>query len=440
MILLTTGLALYLLLKPPILVFLGNQILWFRGKEENHQDDLGRSDQNSDSGYIKITFYFYQAAEILMVGSIESLLEKMPIIRTVIAAFNFQVRTINKGIGCPFVGLTAVTKQFFLSGTVFVTMADVVLIYYVHSLINMLRRKQKPALIHYMAVVMEVLLLGYERLAETSLKLMNCVPIESQKRLFIDANVPCMQWWQYFLSAYIVVFVVPFVIVLYCGSSKLYKASISAGEFLAACMLPLPFLVIWFFKKILRLKGQETTTAQSVNKDVLEVLHGPFRPPSNEDKGTLHWESVLIGRRLTLLTCQSFVTCPMSRMVSMAAACLLMTIHHVMKNPYREPMANKAETLSLTTLTMIAVINLTKATLLAFGITTDGPYRSFLEILEWFEVISLAFVPALVTVLVIFAILSQLARLVVFLIKQLFQLRNSEWAMEQRRPLLDIGV
>lgn len=147
MILLTTGLALYLLLKPPILVFLGNQILWSR-REENHQDDLGRGDQNSssDTGYIKITFYFYQAAEILMVGSIESLLEKMPFIRTVIAAFNFQVRTINRGIGCPFVGLTAVTKQFFLSGTVFITMADVVLIYCVHSLINMLRRKKSQPL------------------------------------------------------------------------------------------------------------------------------------------------------------------------------------------------------------------------------------------------------------------------------------------------------
>ena len=441
MILLTTGLALYLLLKPPILVFLGNQILWFREKDENHQEnDLGRNDQHSDSGYIKITFYFYQAAEILMVGSIESLLEKTPIIHTVIAAFNFQVRTINKGIGCPFVGLTAVTKQFFLSGTVFVTMADVVLIYSIHSLINMIRRKQKPDLIHYMAVVMEVLLLGYERLAETSLKLMHCVSIESQKWLFIDANVPCIQWWQYFLLAYIVVFVVPFVIVLYCGSSKLYRASINAGEFLAACVLPLPFLVIWFFKKILKLKGQETTTAQTVNKDVLEVLHGPFRPPNNEDKGTLHWESVLIGRRLILLTCQSFITCPMSRMVSMATACLLMSIHHVMKNPYREPMANRAETLSLTTLTMIALINLTKATLLAFGITIDGPHRSYLETLEWFEVISLAFVPVLVSVLVIIAILSQLARLVLFLIKPLFQLGSSQWPMEQRRPLLDISA
>ena len=308
MILLTTGLALYLLLKPPILGFLGNQILWFRRKEENHQeDDLGRSDQHTDSGYIKITFYFYQAAEILMLGSIESLLEKMPFIHTVIAAFNFEVRTINKGIGCPFQGLTAVTKQFFLSGTVFITMADVILIYYIHSVINMLRGKKKPALIHYMAVVMEVLLLGYERLAETSLKLMQCVSIDSQKWLFIDANVPCMQWWQYFLLAFIVVFVVPFVIVLYCGSSKLYKASITANEFLAACMLPLPFLVIWFFKKILKLKGQESTTTQAVNKDVLEVLHDPFRPPNNEDKGTLYWESVLIGRRLILLTCQSFI-------------------------------------------------------------------------------------------------------------------------------------
>ena len=441
MILLTTGLALYLLLKPPILVFLGKQILWFRETEENHQeDDLGRSDQHSDIGYIKITFYFYQAAEILMVSSIESLLEKMPIIYTVMAAFNFQVRTINEGVGCPFAGLTAVTKQFFLSGTVFVTMADVVLIYSVHSLINMIRRKQKPDAIHYMAVVMEVLLLGYERLAETSLKLMRCVSIESQKWLFIDANVPCMQWWQYFLLAYIVVFVVPFVIVLYCGSSKLYRASINAGEFLAACILPLPFLVIWSFKKILKLRAEETTTAQTANKDILEVLHGPFRPPNNEDKGTLHWESVLIGRRLILLTCQSFITCPMSRMVSMAAACLLMTIHHVMKNPYRVAMANKAETLSLTTLTMMAVINLTKATLLAFGITIDRPHRSYVETLEWFEVISLAFVPVLVSVLVIIAILSQMVRLVVFLIKQLFQRGNSQWSMEHCRPLLDTAA
>ena len=65
-----------------------------------------------------------------------------------------------------------------------------------------------------MAVVMEVLLLGYESLAETALKLMNCVSIGSGKWLFIDVNVPCMQRWQYLLLAYIAIFSIPFIIVL----------------------------------------------------------------------------------------------------------------------------------------------------------------------------------------------------------------------------------
>ena len=438
-VLLTSGLALYLLMKPPILGFLANQILWFKRKE---RDDLGGIDQHSDSGFIKITFYFYQVAELLMICSTESLLEKIPFIYTVIAAFNFKIRTINNGIGCPFVGLTAVTKQLVLSTTVFMTMTDIVLIYCVHSVTNTLRRKGRPPLIHYMAVVMEVLLLGYERLAETSLKLMHCVSIGSSKWLFIDANVPCMQWWQYFLVAYIAVFVVPFIIVLYCGSCKLYSASITTVEFLVACMLPLPFLIYWFVKKILKIK-KTSNKVQPMKNDVLKVLHGPFRPPNNEDKGTLYWESVLIGRRFIFLACHSFIRSSMLRMASMSAACLLMTIHHVLKSPFREALANKAETSSLTTLTMIALINLTKATLVSFGITINGPYRSYLESMEWFEVCALSFVPVLVSGLVAFAFLSQLARLAVFLIKQIIgysrQLGSPQWLTDQRRPLLDIA-
>ena len=440
-ILLTTGLALYLLVKPPILGFLANQILWFKIKEDNlEKDDLGCAHQQSgaDSGYIKITFYFYQAAELLMVGSIERVFEKIPYIYTLISAFNFRVRTVDNAIGCPFVGMTAVTKQLVLSSTVFVTMADIVLIYYVHYVFNKLRRKRKPALIHYMAVVMEVLLLGYERLAETSLTLMHCVSIGSRRWLFIDANVPCMQWWQYFLLAYITVFVVPFIIVLYCGSSKLYSSLITAREFLAACVLPLPFLIFWLFKKKQKQTGENSTRLHALNRDVLEILHGPFRPPSNQDKGTLYWESVLIGRRFILLACHSFIRRSMLRMVSMAAACFLMTIHHVLKNPFHEVLANKAETLSLSTLTMIAIINLTKATIMSFGITIDGPYRSYLDTLEWFEVLALAFVPVFLSGLVAFAILSQLTRLAVFLIKQIIGCSRRRLT-EQRRPLLDIS-
>ena len=448
-ILLTMGLVLYLLIKPPILSFLGHQILWFRSGENQIRDDLGQNDnhKDADSGYIKITFYFYQVAELLMDGSIESRFEKIPFVYFVISAFNFQVATVNNEIGCPFAGLTAVTKEMLLSGTVFLSMADVVIMYCVHLVINLLRRKKKPNFIHYMAVVMEVLLLGYERLAETSLKLMHCVSIGSGKWLFIDGNVPCFQWWQYILLAYIAVFVLPFIVILYWGSSKLYKSSITTGEFLAACVLPLPFLIYWLFNYICKRRARnDVRSNQEVNNDVLQILHGPFRPPNNDNKGTLHWESVLIGRRFILLACHTFITNAMLRVVCMTSACFLMTIHHMLKNPYRDPLANKAETLSLAVLTLIAAINLPKATLILFGMdmSMDGSNGSYLGSLKWIEVAALAFIPALVSFLVTFALFSQLSRLGVFLFKRIrhaCQYRTSaDWMKDEERPIcMDIG-
>ena len=445
-ILLTMGLVLYLLIKPPVLTLLRNQILWYRCRENQIGDDSGQSDDrdHSDSGYLKITFYFYQVVELLIDGSTESRLQKIPFAYFVISAFNFQVRTINNGIGCPFAGLTAVTKEMLLSGTVFLTMADVIIIYFLHYIINTSRQKEKPKLVHYIAVFIEVLLLGYERLAETSLKLMHCVAIGSGKWLFMDGNIPCFQWWQYILLVYIAVFVFPFIIVLYCGSSKLYKSSITAKEFLAACMLPLPFLIYWLFKGMRKRGGSDSTSALEDSKDVLDILHGPFRAPNNSDKGTLYWESVLIGRRLILLVCHTFVTNAILRVVCMTFACFLMTLHHILKMPFRDPLANNAETLSLAALTLIAAINLPKATLLSFGIEMDidGPNRYYLETLEWIEVGALVFMPALVSLLVTFALLSQLARFGIFLVKSIrrwWPCRAAHWLTDENRPLLGIG-
>ena len=443
-IFLTITLAIYLLTKPPILRTLGKQILWFKKSDEDQPgegSDFNDGGEHSESGFLKITFYFYQAAETLIVGSVEDLVGKIPLIHFVISVYNFQVQSINQGLGCPFAGLTAVTKELFLSGTVFLTMANLVLIYVVHHVINMFMGKGKPSLIRYMAVVMEVLLLGYERLAETALKLMHCVSIGSGKWLFIDANVPCMQWWQYLLLAYIVIFLVPFIVVLYWGSFKLYRSSITAGEFVAASMIPLPFLIYWLVKGKLKRRGQESSGQQVLNTDVSIILHGPFRPPTDIDNGTIYWESVLIGRRLVLLAFGAFITDVMLRMVFLSAACLLITLHHVLKNPYRHPMANNAETLSLVTLSLIAIINLAKATTLSFGITTDGPSGAYLKALEWFEVCALAFVPALMSILISFAIMSQLVRFALLLIEKCLKCCRKisfypRYEDQEQRPLL----
>lgn len=438
----TLGLALYLLIKPPILSFLGHQILWYRRQENQVRSD---SHEDSESGFLEITFYFYQVAELLMRTSMESRLKLIPFLDFVISAFNFQVTTVNDNIGCPFPGLTAVTKEVFLSGTVFLTMANVFVVYCVHVCTNFLRKKEKPKFSHYMAVVLEILLLGYESLAEMSLKLMHCVSIGSGKRLFVDGNVPCLQWWQYILLVYIAVFVVPFTLVIYWGSSKLYKSSIKSNEFLAACVLPLPFLIYWFFQDICKRRVPSYFTRnREANKDVLEVLHGPFRSPSDVNKGAIYWVSVLIGRRLVLLTCHTFIVDPMLRGVCMTSACFIMTIHHIFMNPYRDPMANKAETLSLAVLTLIAAINLPGEALFSFGIdmNTDPPNTAYLEAVKWIEVGALAFIPAFVSLLVTFAFLSQLTRFGAFLSKYIrtaYQYRASGWIIEENSLLTDMG-
>ena len=436
-ILLTLGLVLYLLIKPPILGFLCCQILWFR--RDRHQ--IGQNEA-SGSGFMKITFYFYQVAEILMDTSIENRLKMIPFLAFLISTFNFHVTNINNKIGCPFAGLTAVTKEVFLSGTVFLAVANVFIVYILHMIINMLRQKEKPRLMHYAAVFMEVLLLGYERLAETSLKLLHCVSIGSRKWLFIDGNVPCLQWWQYILLAYVAVFILPFTLTLYWGSSKLFTSSIKASEFLAACVLPLPFLIYWLYQSIWH-KGERHVPGsdQDVNKDVLEIIHGPFRPPDTDNKGALYWESVLIARRLILLVIHTFITDALLRGVCISGACFLITIHHILKNPYKDQLANKSETLSLVVLTLIAVINLPKATLFSFGVdmSTDASNGFYVEMVRWFEVAALAFIPALVFLLVSFALLSQLARFGVFLLKyiRLFcQYRPSELMTEAHSPLI----
>ena len=174
-------------------------------------------------------------------------------------------------------------------------------------------------------------------------------------------------------------FVVPFIIVLYCGSFKLYNATISTREFLGAWMLPMPFLVYWLLKHLPK-RDDISHKNRQTSKDVLEieVLHGPFRQPSDNDNGTLYWESDLIGRRFIFLSCHAFIANLMFQMVCMTTACVLMLHHHVLKNPYHDPIANKAETSSLQALVTIAVINLSKATLISFGTSIVGPTKKFI--------------------------------------------------------------
>ena len=85
---------------------------------------------------------------MMSINMMDKLIGKIPFIHFVISAYNFHVQSINESLGCPFVGLTVVTKELLLSGTVFLTMANLFLIYGVDHVFNVVMGKEKPSLIH----------------------------------------------------------------------------------------------------------------------------------------------------------------------------------------------------------------------------------------------------------------------------------------------------
>lgn len=423
----TVLLAIYLLKKPPLVAFLKNQILWFRGERRRAFLECvgGHIDEEPEHGYLKIAFYFYQVADLLSTDSLENTMTKVPYISTVVAAFNFQVHVVDEGIGCPFAGLTAVTKELFLSAMVFAAIAHVFIIYCLHLAVNLAMCRGKPLFVHYVAVAVEMLLLGYERLAETSLKMMHCVSIDSVSRLYFDGNIVCWQWWQHSLLAFNAIFVVPFVGVLYWGSGKLYQKTISWKEFVGACIAPLPFLVRWLVKGLYtkyhtRQSRNPTQARDECTDEISKILHGPFRPPSNKDQGTLYWESVLIGGRLVLLTFRAFIPNSMICFLCMSVACVLMLMHHLMKKPFRDPAADKLGTLSLSALACIAIMNLTAATLTSSAVRPEGPNKDIMVVLRWIVVAILCVVPMVIALLILFALFSQLVRFALFLKRKIY--------------------
>ncbi|KAL9956296.1 hypothetical protein ACROYT_G037758 [Oculina patagonica] len=411
--------AIYVVFKPPIFSMLYRQSMWFiRASEGGDNRQVSSNDDASndkhDAGYLKIVFYFYQVAELVMIKSPEKTLHMVPFIPPVIAVFNFQVKTMDGSIGCPFPGLNAVTKELFMCLKFLTTLLSIGSIYVIHRGIIKSFYLPNPSLALYLAVALETLLLGYETLADTTLKLMHCVPIGQDWRLFVDGNIQCWQWWQYLFIVFIVVFVIPLVLVIFWGSLMLSKNRVSVKEFLISCAFPLPLLLIWLFRycKTRANGNQFELLGGNFNdtEEIKKVLHDPFRPPSNREDGTLYWESVLTGRRFILLAIHTFSTDPMIRFVCLDCVCVLILLHHLRSRPFRNRKANFCETLSLFSLVTICTFSLAEVTYISEGLKPTGPNQSFVHVLQWIEIAVLGLLPAVACLLVVFATLSQLIR------------------------------
>ena len=269
---LVLSIALFLILKPPIVTFAVKQAFWFKAlfagrnatpagyqngeatpssSEEVESTFLLSTEEieyekSQSAGFLEIIFYFYQISNLLLTSTSVEELVKTKLIPPVVGFFNFQQRFSHQGLVCPFTGLTPQTKKLFETIPVFSTLFAIYVVYGLHLVLCQVLRRTAPRFGPYLGATMQTLLLGYATVAKVSLSLVRCVPIRSEKRWFYNGTVVCFQWWQYLLIAFNVIVVVPFIFVLAWGSVKLYYGKISAMQMLFASAFP-PFSGILVF-------------------------------------------------------------------------------------------------------------------------------------------------------------------------------------------------
>ena len=423
--------AFYLTFKPPIIPWIMRQIKWFKTK------DTADEESNSDGGYVKIIFYFYQAADLLLASNTSRRFVEGKVKNILVGVFNFRQSFSSNGLICPFRGLTVVTKQLFSASDVFGTCLMIGVLYCLHRGAQRCRRKEAPNCSPYMAGVLQTILLGYKTLASVSFNLLRCVPIGSEKRLFLDGNVVCFQLWQYILIAFVVAFVMPFVFVLLWGCYKLHNGSLSVAKFLLACCFPFPFLLYWLFLFLLCVKRNaaqtDTATRQMSKRSVETTLFGCFKKPADGGTLSLGWESVMIGRRLILILLKTFVNDPMPRLLIMSFLCVLFLQHHSMTQPFRDITANRVETISLLSLVLLGMVNMFFASFVSLAVPLTDHFKFSWYFCEVVETIILCAVPAIISIFIIGAVLSLVIR---FLFACFMWCYSKFKQSEDMRPLL----
>ena len=408
--------AFYFTFTPPVVTWTKRQILWFRGQTQQNQDE------NFDRGFMKIIFYFYQAANLVLVPESAQHILKTDFVGTIIGLFNFK-QTISPGkFPCPFPGLNVPTKRLLEASPVIGTVVMIPVFYTLHWGIKKIQRREAPSIGPYMGGFLQTLLLGYASLASVSFDLLHCVPVGSKTRLFFDGNIECYRPWQYVVMIVDFVFFVPFLLVLLWGSRKLYSGTVSVTHFLIACSFPLPSLIYWaisaMFCRDRHLANLEEPPARQASKIFVErVLYEPFKPPEEGNKLSLSWEGFLIGRRLILIVLNATIHDQLTRLCTISFVSVLFLLHHCTTQPYRDGIANKVETISLLSLVLLATINTFFASFPSFGITLDStnPYTPSANAFRIVEITIICFLPAIACFLLISALLSLVCRLVVVL-------------------------
>ena len=438
--------ALYLVGKPPVFEWVGKQLTWFipRRTEENDQvicslNSTVRESVSPNYGCLKIIFYFYQVAGVLIVPSygVKNLLRNK-IALPFTNLFNLKPYANTNWKICPWPIFTPLSKTVFDLVTVMTIFFWIPVLYLLHSGLNKLRKRRPtfPPAGPYLGVVLEIVLLGYSVVTGTIVRLLHCVRIQKEYRWYYDAQYVCWnQWWQQAAFVVIALNLIPFILTLYFASPQLYRGKISGKIFLLACILPFLYLSFVLYdhvkEKVTKRAGykdipsttgsvhdeeHDTNSSTSIKASLLEVLCRPFtKPQDDQSNGRIYWESILIGRRFLLIAIGWWqLEHALMRSVCLTILCLVYLLHHIYRKPFAHFWVNVTEIVSLATLVVIGILNVGLAPARSDVSGISQPYLSFLLTSE---AVLLSVIPIVSLISLFLALLSKFVQEVIILWK-----------------------
>ena len=405
-------------------------------RNNNQADDEEDEEEEDDTAgaYMSIFMYYIQIPSLLKISILYLDHNNKPLdelLSTLKNIFSFNTVGIHLKT-CLFKGVTAVFKVWIKSAFVVYLFLVLILVYVVVKPIShaigrqdswSFFRKSAPVNAKFISALVSLLLYTYQYFAENGFAMLKCITIESESSLvlFIDAHVKCYTSWQYFVIAFVLIYVIPFAGVLALGPDLLKRKVINVVFFIVSLFLPLfstPYLIYKFVHERRRDNADQTGTRGDYrvpfhSKDpkdktagdlVSRLLADPYR---NSFGWGICWEGIIALRRLVLIVIATFVPSLLFRHILLVLGCLIALILQLVIKPFAKASCNFAECCSLVIILGIAIMNLLKAAYFQSGDLPDETADDVFHAYDWIEALLLGIIPLCIVGLVVCGILAR---------------------------------
>ena len=129
----------------------------------------------------------------------------------------------------------------------------------------------------------------------------------------------------------------------------------------------------------------------------------------------------MIARRFILVLIFCIVTEPSIRLFCMTIVCVVVLCCHLKVKPFQNSLANNFESVSLFFLIILGLINLFKSDLVGFEQNIKGSLITVVNVFQWLETAMLGLFPAILLLLLSFAVVSFSLRVVVVCCRSIFK-------------------